>query len=95
LISLDSTAFNYLISLESFQVLNLKQNQFSLIEHLAFNELAELSKLDLSHNKLSEFYKDTFKNLSTLTYLNLEYENFESSDLALFEGLPQLATIEL
>lgn len=56
-----SKCLNYLI---------LKHNQINIIESLAFNELNDLTYLDLSHNNLTAFDFNLIKT-SHLEYLNL------------------------
>lgn len=58
-----ATCLNYLI---------LKNNQISAIESLAFNDLHDLTYLDLSHNNISSFDINSVKD-SPLEYLNLAF----------------------
>lgn len=83
------------INLTNLEILELSENQISIIEHDAFVGLTKLLNLDLRLNALTNLTNDIFHNLTRLTLLYLSHNYLSLIVPQAFRGLGNLRQIWL
>ena len=76
-------------------VLGLSNNDISVIENNAFNNLPNLTVLSLDNNDISKIEENAFNNLPKLTVLFLDNNHISKIQENAFNNLPKLAVLSL
>ena len=74
--------------------LELQENDISVIENNAFNNLPDLRYLYLHSNKITSIKSDMFNNLTKLYWLQLQNNNISVIKNNTFNNLPSLEELE-
>ncbi|XP_011869576.1 PREDICTED: leucine-rich repeats and immunoglobulin-like domains protein 1 isoform X2 [Vollenhovia emeryi] len=89
----DENAFTALA--RPLQALGLPSNLLDSVPTIALSYLIGLDRLDLSHNKLKTLEADSFKGLSSLTYLDLCDNLLSQLSPQVFSTLPALRSLRM
>jgi len=81
--------------LEKIEVLELSQVDLVEIVELKLELFHDLSKLDLSYNRLTYLNESTFTRMSKLTYLDLSFNRIKHLDVNMFKWLQKLVYLNL
>lgn len=82
-------------NLASAMIINLENCKIFIIHEAAFNCLANLITLDLSHNFLEKLDKRTFKDNVKLRWLSVAHNNIHVVQAELFSALTDLQVLDL
>lgn len=83
------------LGLNALRLLDLSQNELSVIPDGVFGSLTSLHNLDLSSNKIAHISKDSFNGLRNLERLYIHNNRIQSIHPAAFNGLEHLLELKL